>query len=94
MTPLCDVSADQSDADLSGNFTLTYIAPEKGQNWSNWYVLSGINHGTELYFRRWYAEDSIVSREFMYPKELAPLFDKVIPTMTHELAFTSTAPKI
>jgi hypothetical protein len=32
--------------------------------------------------------------EFIYPKELAPLFDKLIPTMTHELAFTSVSPKI
>jgi len=68
-------------------FILTYIAPEKEENGANWYILSGVIHGTEFYFRRWYCEDSIVSMEFEYRKELAPLFDKVIPTMTHEFAF-------
>jgi hypothetical protein len=81
-------------ADLTRmNFILTYVAPEKEHNWANWYVLSGLNHGAEFYFRRWYADDSVVSMEFMYQKELAPLFDKVIPTMTHEFVYTSTAPK-
>ena len=79
---------------MSMNFVLTYIAPEKDDNWTNWYVLSGLNHGTEFYFRRWYSDDSVVSMEFTYPKELAPLFDKLIPTMRHELVFTSAAPKI
>jgi hypothetical protein len=74
------------------DYTLTYIAPENDKNWSNWYVISGVKHGTEFYFRRWYAEDSVVSIEFMYSKDLAPLFDKLIPTMTHELAFTPTSP--
>ena len=73
--------------------TLTYIAPEGEKNWSNWYVLSGVKHGTEFYFRRWYSDDSVVSLEFIYPKELAPLFDKLIPTMTHEFAFSSASPK-
>ena len=68
------------------NFSVTYIAPEKEQNWSNWYVLSGINRGTEFYFRRWYCNDSVVSIEFMYAKEFAPLFDNIIPKMTNELA--------
>ena len=71
------------------NVVVTYIAPEKEQNWSNWYVLSGLDQGTEFYFRRWYTPDSIV----MYGKELAPLFDKIIPTMTHEFSFRETAPK-
>ena len=76
------------------NFTVTYMAPEKEQNWSNWYVLSGVNRGTEFYFRRWYLEDSMVSIEFMYTKELAPLFDKIIPTMTRELMMSKVAPRI
>jgi hypothetical protein len=75
------------------DYTLTYIAPENEKSWSNWYVLSGVKHGTEFYFRRWYSDDSVVSLEFIYPKELAPLFDKLIPTMTHEFAFTSPSPK-
>jgi TIR domain-containing protein len=76
------------------DYTLTYIAPESDKNWSNWYVLSGVKHGTEFYFRRWYSDDSVVSLEFFYPKELAPLFDKLIPRMTHEFSFSSTSPKI
>jgi hypothetical protein len=75
------------------DYTLTYIAPENDRNWSNWYVLSGVKHGTEFYFRRWYSDDSVVSLEFKYPKELASLFEKLIPTMTHEFAFTSAIPK-
>ena len=67
------------------NFSVTYIAPEQEKNWSNWYVLSGVNRGTEFYFRRWYCDESVVSIEFMYGKELAPLFDNIIPKMTHEL---------
>jgi hypothetical protein len=76
------------------NFSVTYIAPQQERNWSNWYVLSGVNHGTEFYFRRWYCDDSVVSMEFMYAKEFAPLFDKLIPTMTHELMMSNVAPKI
>ena len=76
------------------NFSVTYIAPEKEQNWSNWYVLSGVSHGTEFYFRRWYSEDSVVSMEFTYGKEFAPLFDKLIPMMTHELMMSNVAPKV
>jgi hypothetical protein len=75
-------------------FNVTYIAPKKDSDWKNWYVISGVNSGTEFYFRRWYCEDSIVSIEFRYPKELAPLLDKLIPTMTHEFAFSNATPKI
>jgi hypothetical protein len=74
-------------------YTVTYIAPEKAQNWSNWYVLSGVRHGTKFYFRRWYADDSVVSMEFIYPPTMAPLFDQLIPTMTREFAFSSAAPQ-
>jgi hypothetical protein len=74
-------------------YTLTYIAPEKENNWSNWYVVSGVKRGTEFYFRRWYSEDSVVSMEFMYPKEQAPFFDNIISTMVHEFAFTPTTLK-
>jgi hypothetical protein len=68
------------------NFTVTYIAPEKEENWSNWYVLSGVRHGSVFYYRRWYASESVVSMEFDYPKDLALLFNKIIPKMTHEIA--------
>lgn len=71
------------------NFSVTYIAPVGGQNWSNWYVLSGVMHGAEFYYRRWYCPDTIVSMEFSYAKELAPLFDKLIPKMTKELTIVN-----
>jgi hypothetical protein len=71
------------------SFVVTYIAPEKDQNWSNWYVLSGVSHGTEFYFRRWHCPDSIVSIEFTYAKELAPLFDSLVTKMTRELAMSN-----
>jgi hypothetical protein len=32
--------------------------------------------------------------KFMYGKELAPLFDKVIGTMTRELVYSRVAPDI
>lgn len=76
------------------NVAITYMAPQTGGSWTNWYVLSGVNHGTEFYFRRWYSDDSVISMEFMYGKELAPLFDKLIDKMTHDFAFSSLAPKI
>jgi hypothetical protein len=74
------------------NYTLTYIAPEHEQNWKNWYVLSGVMNNTAFYFRRWYVQDSVVSIEFIFPKDLAPLYDKLIPAMTQELSFTETSP--
>ena len=40
-------------ASLRSDYSVTYIAPEKEENWSNWYVLSGVGHGTEFYYRRW-----------------------------------------
>ena len=76
------------------NAVITYMAPQNDGDWANWYVLSGVNHGTEFYFRRWYSDDSVVTMEFAYGKELAPLFDKLIPTMTHEFSFSSTTPTI
>jgi hypothetical protein len=38
------------------------------------------------------AQDGVISIEFMYAKGLAPLFDKVIPTMTHEFMMSSATP--
>ncbi len=76
------------------DYTLTYIAPELDKNWSNWYVLSGVKMGTEFYFRRWYADDSVVSIEFVYPKDLAPIFEKLVPIMTQDFTYTSTIPKV
>ncbi len=66
-------------------FVITYMAPEKDQNWTNWYVLSGINRGTEFYFRRWYCDDGLISMEFTYPKDQAPLFDSLVQPMTSQL---------
>lgn len=76
------------------DYTLTYIAPELDKNWSNWYVLSGVKMGTEFYFRRWYSDDSAVSIEFVYPKDLAPIFEKLVPIMTQDFTYTSTIPKV
>jgi len=70
------------------NAAPTLIAPELEKNWSNWYVLSGVSHGTEYYFRRWYCSDSIVSIEFTYDKSVSPLFDVIIPRMTKEMTMT------
>ena len=70
---------------MKSNYSVTYAAPEDDQNWGNWYVLSGIGFGTEFYFRRWYLDDSVVSMEFRYPKQLTPLFDDIVATITHKL---------
>jgi len=98
-TPLPDnkdvkAGRDQEVAELKRlDYTLTYVAPELEKNWSNWYVLSGVKLGTEFYFRRWYTDDSVVSIEFIYPKELAPIFEKLVPIMTQDFSYTSTIPK-
>ena len=76
------------------NFILTYIAPDKEENWSNWYVLSGVRRGSVFYYRRWYLPDSVVSMEFEYPKEQALLFNKVIPKMTREIVIRDVAPAL
>jgi hypothetical protein len=91
-----DVKAgrDQEVAELKRlDYTLTDIAPELEKNWSNWYALSGVKLGTEFYFRRWYTDDSVVSIEFIYPKEMAPIFEKLVPYMTQDFTYTSTIPK-
>ncbi len=75
-------------------YTLTYVAPEKERNWDNWYVLSGVANNTVIYYRRWYLEDSVGSIEFVFPKELSTLYDKLIPTMTQDVVFAGMAPKI
>jgi hypothetical protein len=84
----------QSEIDtLTGlGFVVTYMAPEKDKNWTNWYVLSGLNHGTEFYFRRWYCNDGVVSMEFTYPKDRAPLFDSLVQPMTSQLVLQQCAP--
>jgi hypothetical protein len=63
-------------------YSVDYKAPEEEENWSNWYVISGVFHGTEYYYRRWYCEDSMISIEFRYAKELAPFFDGPINSFT------------
>ena len=76
-------------ASLRSDYSVTYIAPEKEENWSNWYVLSGVGHGTEFYYRRWLCPDSIVSIEFEYAKELAPQFNSLIPDMVRKLIISN-----
>jgi hypothetical protein len=83
------VARENELARLKLKWSVTYIAPEKEENWSNWYVLSGVGHGTEFYYRRWYCPDSIVSIEFEYTKEFAPQFDSLIPEMTRKLRITN-----
>ena len=70
-------------------YTITYMAPEKEKNWSNWYVLSGLTNNTVFYYRRWYFEDGVGSIEFIFPKEINPLYDKIIPEMTQSIVFSS-----
>jgi hypothetical protein len=75
-------------------YTVTYVAPEKERAWKDWYVLSGVANNMVFYYRRWYVKDSVGSIEFVFPKELSPLYDKLIPVMTQELAFTETTRKV
>jgi hypothetical protein len=90
-----DVKAGRDQEELKRlDYTLTYIAPEQEKNWSNWYVLSGVKLGTEFYFRRWYTDDSVVSIEFIYPKELAPVFAKLVPIMTQDFTSPARSPKL
>lgn len=89
------IGRDKEVEDLERmDYTLTYIAPELDKNWSNWYVLSGVKMGTEFYFRRWYSDDSVVSIEFVYPKDLAPIFEKLVPILTQDFTYTRTIPKV
>jgi hypothetical protein len=83
---------NEIDALTRMNFVVTYTAPEKDKNWSNWYVISGVNHGTEFYFRRWYCDEGVVSMEFTYPKERAPVFDPLIQPMTSQLVLRQCGP--
>jgi TIR domain len=87
--------AQQNEVDelKRNNVTPTYIAPEKEQNWSNWYVISGLSRGNVFYYRRWYTDDSIVSIEFFFPADMKPKFDPWIPKMTRELSFSRTRPR-
>jgi TIR domain len=87
--------AQQNEVDelKRNDFTPTYIAPEKEQNWSNWYVISGLSHGNVFYYRRWHTDDSVVSMEFFFPADMKPRFDPWIPKMTRELSFTRTRPR-
>jgi hypothetical protein len=71
------------------NYKVTYRGPEKEENWSNWYVLSGVNYGSEFYYRRWYCDDSVVSIEFVYPKRLNPLVSKLIDRMPQQLIISA-----
>jgi len=71
------------------NYTVTYVAPEKEKNWTNWYVLSGLSNNTVIYIRRWYERDSIVSIEFFFPKDQQPLYEVLIPYMTQNFVSDS-----
>lgn len=68
-------------------YTFTYVAPEKEENWKNWYVLSGLTNDTVFYFKRWYLADGIGSIEFTFPIELRPVYDRLIPAMVQQLSF-------
>lgn len=77
------LARDQEVAALEKmNQTVTYVAPEKEKNWSNWYVISGLPNNTVFYFRRWIEKDSTVSIEFFFPKDQQPLYKLLIPAMT------------
>ena len=69
-------------------FTVTYAAPEKDTNWSNWYVLSGLANGTVFYYRRWLYPDNVASIEFTFPKSSGKLYEDVIPMMMRGLIFS------
>jgi hypothetical protein len=80
-------------ADLrSRGYEPSYAAPEKEENWSNWYVISGVKRGRVFYYRRWNAEDSVVSIEFDFPAEQKVMFNPIIDTMTRQLSFTPRRP--
>ncbi len=76
---------DESANLIRMNATVDYKAPQEEENWSNWYVLSGLDHGIEYYYRRWYCQNDMISMEFRYTKDLTPLFDQIIPMMTRAL---------
>jgi hypothetical protein len=46
--------------------------------WSCW-------NGSEFYYRRWYCDDSVVSIEFVYPKQSNTLISKIIDRMPQQL---------
>jgi hypothetical protein len=61
----------------------TYIAPQKEENWSNWYVLSGIGpDGKRFYCRRWYTDRGMISFEFNFDGARIPIYNHVITEMT------------
>ena len=99
-TPLLDLKdvklAQQHEKEQleKQSYKVTYVAPEHNQHWKNWYVLSGLKNNTVFYVRRWHAEDSVVSIEFYYPKELGHVYDELIPTIIQKLDYTPTSPKI
>ncbi|MEM7300105.1 MAG: hypothetical protein AAF468_03390 [Pseudomonadota bacterium] len=47
---------------------ITYKAPEKSENISNWYVISGIVDGDVFYTRRYFVRNEIISYEVRFPK--------------------------
>lgn len=59
-------------------WVITYAAPEKAKNWSNWYVVSGIRQGEAFYFRRNRSGGDTVSFEVRYPKKEQLLYGKLI----------------
>jgi hypothetical protein len=69
-------------------YSINYLGPREEANWSNWYIVSGTKpDGTEYYYKRWYTNKDVVSIDFDYPKELIPLYDKIIEVMMSEKRF-------
>ncbi|MEO6014675.1 MAG: toll/interleukin-1 receptor domain-containing protein [Devosia sp.] len=79
----------EKDALLARGCTITYEAPQKQANWSNWFVVSGVCGADVYYLRRWYAGGSAVAMEFNFPKEQLPQYESIVPRMIDGFRFSA-----
>jgi hypothetical protein len=79
------LQAAEAEDLISQGCRITYRAPEKEENWSDWYVLSGIAHDRRaFYYRRWLCGDRLLSFEFLFVSGRRPAYFDIIPAMTIE----------
>ncbi|MDD9910248.1 MAG: hypothetical protein OXR62_11200 [Ahrensia sp.] len=71
----------EAEALAQSGHVITYKAPEKAKNRSNWYVLSGLKDGNGFYYRRTLVGKEMVSYEVRYPKSQQPTYTHVINTL-------------
>jgi hypothetical protein len=83
--PIQEAREDERRALLEKGFRPNHFWPEDGQEWTDFYVITGRKpNNDEFYYKRWFTKGDVVSIEFDYTHEKLDQYHKIIPAMVKE----------